>query len=142
MVEDDTLLVEEAPLLDHIQDEATNIPPQPRYQSRSSRSAVFLLSFIIFCLALGGSLAIVSTTRLLEEILCHHYYKDRQDQDGSVGENLCKVSAIQSELAYLIGILSTLEAVIGMRTRPTWWQQMLRMRSRTMRSSSIWYSCR
>ena len=115
MAEDDSLQVEEAPLLNQIQDEATNAPPHPRYQCRT-RDAISLFSFIIFCLALGGSLAIVPTTSLLEDILCHHYYKDRQDQDGSISENLCKVDAIQSELAYLRGLLSTLEAVIGMRT--------------------------
>jgi hypothetical protein len=130
--------MEDAPLLDQVHDES--IPPRASFQARSSRVAVLIFAFISFCLALGGSLAIVPTTKLLEDILCHHYYENKQKQGGNISETLCKVDAIQSKLAYLRGLLSTLEAVIGTSSSSHCAAEMLMMHPRTMCRSSLWYS--
>jgi PCFT/HCP family folate transporter-like MFS transporter 1/3 len=130
--------MEEAPLLDQVHDES--IPPRPSFQARSSRVAILIFAFIIFCLALGGSLAIVPTTKLLEDILCYHYYENKQKKGGNISETLCKVDAIQSELAYLRGLLSTLEAVIGTSSSSHCTTKMLMMHLRTMCRSSLRYS--
>jgi len=56
-------------------------------------------------------LMVVPTTRILEDIICHHYY----DVQGlsEIDEKLCKIDEIQSQLAYLNGLISMLEAVFG-----------------------------
>lgn len=137
-VEDNAIQMEAAPLLEQRQENPAVPPRRLIYQVPSSRIAVFFLAFIIFCLALAGSLTIVPTTRLLEDILCHHHYKNNQDHDGEIDESLCKIDPIQSELAYFKGFLSTLEAIIGMYTFTNSNTRMSTNACRTGCRSSLW----
>jgi hypothetical protein len=55
---------------------------------------------------------IVPMTRILEDVICHRHY-DPQGQGGSIDERICKINMIQSELAYLNGLVSVVEAIVG-----------------------------
>ena len=89
-------------------------PRRTWWQTNSPRIIVALLALDIFCLSMAGSLSIVPITRILEDILCHLYYDKHSGQNGDIDESLCKIDAIQSELAYLLGLNSMVEAVVGM----------------------------
>ncbi|RFU29458.1 hypothetical protein B7463_g6868, partial [Scytalidium lignicola] len=52
----------------------------------------------------------VPITRILEDIICRRYY----DLPHEIDEKLCKIDVIQSQLAYINGTLSTLEAAVGL----------------------------
>jgi MFS transporter, PCFT/HCP family, solute carrier family 46 (folate transporter), member 1 len=113
MAADPNMPTEASPLLEERRETSRPSSRAP-FQARTPRSIVLLLSLNILCLATGGSLLIVPVTRILEDILCHGYYDGLHGQDDSIDERLCKIDAIQSELAYLNGILSMIEATIGM----------------------------
>jgi len=113
MAADPNMLTEASPLLEERR-ETSNSSSRTPFLARTPRSIVLLLSLNILCLATGGSLSIVPVTRILEGILCHGYYDGLREQDGSIDERLCKIDEIQSKLAYLNGILSMIEAIIGM----------------------------
>jgi PCFT/HCP family folate transporter-like MFS transporter 1/3 len=85
------------------------------FQARSPRTIVLLLCLNIFCLSAAGSIATVPITRILEDILCRRHHDGLQGRasDGGVDERLCKADVIQSELAYLLGAMSTVEAITG-----------------------------
>jgi PCFT/HCP family folate transporter-like MFS transporter 1/3 len=88
-------------------------PPPSKYwfQVQRPRTIAILLSLLIFILCIAASLLTVPTTRILEDALCHIHY----DVEGTadIDEKLCKDDAIQSQLAYLNGLVSMLEAVVG-----------------------------
>jgi hypothetical protein len=91
------------------------------FQASRPRTIVFLLCLNIFCLNIfclsaAGSIATVPITRILEDIPCrrHHDGLRGRASDGSVDERLCKADVIQSELAYLLGAMSTVEAITGL----------------------------
>ncbi len=86
------------------------------FQARSPRAIVLLLSIAVFFISAGSTFANVPIMRILEDNICRRYYGDvllRRDSPPPIDEKLCKIDEIQSELAYLIGLLLTLEAVIG-----------------------------
>ncbi|KAN0099811.1 MFS general substrate transporter [Hyaloscypha variabilis] len=89
-------------------------PPPSKYwfQVQRPRTIAILLSLLIFILCIAASLLTVPTTRILEDALCHIHY----DVEGTadIDEKLCKDDAIQSQLAYLNGLVSMLEAVVGL----------------------------
>jgi hypothetical protein len=71
---------------------------------------------MVFGLSFSGSLGEVPVTRLIEDNLCRRYYSSRLDDkmlESDIDEGLCKIDAIQSQLAYLNGWLPMIEAVIG-----------------------------
>jgi hypothetical protein len=104
---------EASPLLQTTQ-ETPKPAPKWSFQVQAPRHIVLLLALLILSLATGGALMTVPTTRILEDILCHRYYGDLQGRNGSIDEKLCKVDDIQSDLAYLNGLISALEATVGM----------------------------
>jgi PCFT/HCP family folate transporter-like MFS transporter 1/3 len=81
----------------------------------SPRKVGLLLATVIFFITVGTFLSVVPITRLLEDSICRRYYHDdRSRHRKPIDENMCKVGEIQSELAYILGILSMLEAIPGM----------------------------
>lgn len=88
-------------------------PPRAKYwyQVERPRTIVILISVLIFILATSGQVMTVPQTRLLESALCSQYY-DVQGQK-EIDEKLCKIDEIQSQLAYLNGLISMLEAIFG-----------------------------
>ncbi|KAK0645422.1 major facilitator superfamily domain-containing protein [Cercophora newfieldiana] len=87
-----------------------NLPacPSPR-----PSVVILLVAFIIFTQSTSGALAAVPLTRLLEDAICRRYYSNRSDK-VPIDEGRCKVDEVQSDLAYLNGFLSALEAVVGL----------------------------
>jgi hypothetical protein len=66
---------------------------------------------------LGAFLITSPLQRLLEENICRTYYLDHYppavQPDGNVPEEFCKIDAVQEELAYLLGLITTLMVVCG-----------------------------
>jgi PCFT/HCP family folate transporter-like MFS transporter 1/3 len=93
-------------------DEDSTPPSRWRFQVQRPRTIAVLLSLLILILSTATNLMLVPTTRILEDIICHHHY-EVQGKSEVIDERLCKIDAIQSELAYLNGIISTMEAIVG-----------------------------
>ncbi|KAH7388904.1 major facilitator superfamily domain-containing protein [Cadophora sp. MPI-SDFR-AT-0126] len=95
----------------------TQQPQRPAATSRfhvtTPRNIVLLLALNILILASAGGLTVVPQTRLLEDIFCHRYYGDIKGL-SDIDESLCKIDSIQSELAYVNGLTTAVEAVVGM----------------------------
>ncbi|KAJ5279204.1 hypothetical protein N7478_004576 [Penicillium angulare] len=91
------MLDEASPLL------AVQQKPKSRWPS------VYWLCTVVFCLSASGSILNVPLTQLVENNICSRYYHQRD-----LAERNCKASEIQSKLAYLIGNLSLVEAVVGL----------------------------
>lgn len=104
---------EASPLLQQTR-ETNDIFSRWRLRVEKPRQIVVTLAIVILILACGGALMVVPQTRILEDILCHQFYGDVAGLGGEIDENLCKNDSIQSKLAYLNGILTTMEAVVGM----------------------------
>ncbi|KAJ5140651.1 hypothetical protein N7448_004059 [Penicillium atrosanguineum] len=71
--------------------------------------SIYWLSTVVFCLSTAGSILNVPLTQLIEDNICSRYA-----QQGTPTERHCKTDDIQSELAYLNGNLSLVEAVVGL----------------------------
>jgi hypothetical protein len=122
MAGDEEVAMETAPLL---QDSPPARPPNPRAkssflpQTHNPTTITLLLAFLAFILGFGSYLNAVPTTRIFEDIICHHYY-DRQEAQHRIGltdkidEGLCKVDEIQEELALIKGISVVAAALPGM----------------------------
>jgi MFS transporter, PCFT/HCP family, solute carrier family 46 (folate transporter), member 1 len=110
MASDDTMSEEATPMLGERDEDH---PPRSKYwfQVQRPRTIALLLSLLIFMLCVATSLMLVPTTRILEDAICHKHY----DVAGTaeIDEKLCKKDEIQSQLAYLNGIISMLEAIFG-----------------------------
>ena len=110
MASDDSISEEATPMLGE-RDEDHPPPSKYWFQVQRPRAIVLLLSFSIFILCTATSMMLVPTTRILEDAICHKHYDVEGQAD--IDEKLCKKDEIQSQLAYLNGIISMLEAVFG-----------------------------
>ena len=117
MARDHAFSDEAAPMLGE-RDEDHPPPSKYWFQVQRPRTIVVLLSFVVLLLSMAASLMTVPTTRILEDALCHIHY----DVEGTaeIDEKLCKDDAIQSQLAYLNGLITMLEAVVGSYFRVGW----------------------
>jgi hypothetical protein len=60
-------------------------------------------------------------TRIFEDIICRKYYDQiRSRGDEPIDEAMCKVDAIQSELAYLFAITASLNALFSVISALPW----------------------
>ncbi|KAG4434583.1 hypothetical protein IFR05_009939 [Cadophora sp. M221] len=84
-----------------------------RFHVTTPRNIVLLLALNILILASAGGLTVVPQTRLLEDILCHRFYGDIKGL-SDIDESMCKIDSIQSELAYINGLTTAVEAVVGL----------------------------
>jgi hypothetical protein len=88
-------------------------------QAHDPRMIVLIMTSVIMCAMVGSFLIMAPATRIYEDIICHHYY-DNLDSDAHIGlmteidEKLCKVDAIQEELAIVMGGESFVAAIPGM----------------------------
>ncbi|OWP06646.1 hypothetical protein B2J93_5125 [Marssonina coronariae] len=84
-----------------------------KFQVTSPRGITIIVAFAFVILGSGGTLVIVPTTRILEDVLCHRFYDTLDGRNGAIDEKLCKRDEIQSELAYLTGLIASVEAAVG-----------------------------
>lgn len=81
-------------------------------QAQKRTSIVALLAVLMFTLTTSGMLILIPIFRLMEDAVCHvHYAKGRSEP---IEERLCKVDAVQKELAYLGGVGAMINSVVGL----------------------------
>lgn len=104
------------------------------FRLRRSRMVFICVCFIVFAINCGAYLTSVPSIRIIEDIVCHHYYERTGRQElnimhseivqstnlisgvrgtGDIDERLCKVKEVQHELAMIGGILQLTQAIPG-----------------------------
>lgn len=81
-------------------------------QAQKPKTIVLLLALLMFSIVTSGMLIMMPIFRLVEDTVCHRYYK--KDPSEKIDERLCKVDGVQSELAYLGGWAALLHSVVGL----------------------------
>lgn len=81
-------------------------------QAKSTRSICFLIALFSFLLSMGGAIANVPTTRLIEDHICRSYYDGQGGPPKEIDETMCKVDEVQSRLVFLNGWLSMIEGTL------------------------------
>ncbi|KAI1131399.1 major facilitator superfamily domain-containing protein [Nemania abortiva] len=89
-------------------------------KARNPNSIVAILCLVIFVASAAGGFQSMSTTRIFEDILCRQYYDQLRSSDEPISEDMCKVDAIQSKLAYLFAILASLNAGVSVLAALPW----------------------
>lgn len=78
---------------------------------------LFLTFSLQFCTYFAKHIVEVPMIKLFEQAICNRYYNDHQDVHGlfskASDERLCKIPAIQNELAGLVGLKFTFDALPG-----------------------------
>ncbi|KFY14721.1 hypothetical protein V492_02449 [Pseudogymnoascus sp. VKM F-4246] len=103
----------------HHHEESENEPLLPGSRQRRSsapalptlhdpRLIIALLVGVMFVVNFGAYMMTMPTSRIYEDIICHHYYDDLEGSshlslDVPIDEELCKVGPVQTELATVIG---------------------------------------
>ncbi|KAI8626240.1 MFS general substrate transporter [Xylariaceae sp. FL1651] len=87
---------------------------------RRPGTIVSILCGIILVAASQGGFQNIPMTRIFEDILCRQYYDQIRSRDEPIDEEMCKVDAIQSQLAYLFAIMASLNAGISCLAALPW----------------------
>ena len=90
----------------------------PRAQEPST--IVFILCLSIFLSSASGGFQNMPMTRIFEDILCRQYYDQIHSHNEPIDEEMCKVDAIQSRLAYLFAIMNSLNAGVSVVAALPW----------------------
>lgn len=93
--------------------DVVDVPLRPRV----SRRGIASLLGLVLLVNLSMSLYQLPLNRVVERRLCREYYASRDPTgfrpDGEVDEELCKVDAVQRELAWIQGAMETAWIVGG-----------------------------
>ncbi|KAI0429899.1 major facilitator superfamily domain-containing protein [Xylaria sp. FL1042] len=81
---------------------------------------VFILCVVIFVGSASSGFQNMPMTRIFEDILCRQYYDQIHSHNEPIDEDMCKVDAIQSKLAYLFAIMSSLNAGVSVLAALPW----------------------
>lgn len=101
---------ESTPFLDpEIDEDVPEVFRRAWYQPSTPAGVVGLMTFIIFCMTLSGTICLIPLARLIEDVVCRKHY----GSPDPVDEKLCKVDEIQTQLAWLGGLYIVINAVIG-----------------------------
>jgi len=88
---------------------------------QSPNSIITILCIIIFIGCTSSGFQNMSTTRIFEDILCRQYYDKIRSREGPpINEDMCKIDAVQSELAYLFAIMNSLNAGFSVLSALPW----------------------
>lgn len=68
---------------------------------------VYVCATIEILVVLSWSISDVPSIRLIESAVCQRFY----NSEAQIAENLCKGDVVQSSVAYLLGILSSLASL-------------------------------
>jgi hypothetical protein len=79
-------------------------------QSFGTPRAVLVCAAIEFLTSLGGAIIAVPSTRLIEGAVCQRYY----GAETILAEHLCKSDGVQSDMAYLLGAMSSFSSLPGL----------------------------
>jgi hypothetical protein len=86
-------------------------------RSRSTRRATVIVLSLLALHHVGFKIMYLPLNRLIENRFCRNYYDEHDPSlvpgDGIVPENLCKVNAVQQQLAALFGTIESLHLFIG-----------------------------
>ncbi|MBE3046132.1 hypothetical protein IMZ48_27060 [Candidatus Bathyarchaeota archaeon] len=77
----------------------------------SPRGILMLATGIKFAVVLSGMMVMLPFFRVLEDAFCHRHFGDTSP--GFIEEKKCKVPEVQQDLAYLMGWLMLVTAVVG-----------------------------
>lgn len=84
---------------------------------RSSRRATAIVLALLALHHVGFKIMYLPLNRLIENRFCRSYYDEHDPSlipgDGIVPESLCKVNAVQQQLAALFGTIESLHLFIG-----------------------------
>ncbi|XDG05153.1 hypothetical protein ABKA04_004768 [Annulohypoxylon sp. FPYF3050] len=75
---------------------------------------------LIFVSSAADAFKQIPMTRIFEDILCHDYYDKTSGSDAPIDEELCKVNAIQTNLAYLLAVLESLNSGVACLVALLW----------------------
>ncbi|KAI1455176.1 MFS general substrate transporter [Annulohypoxylon moriforme] len=81
---------------------------------------ISLFFLIIFAASAADAFKQIPMTRIFEDILCHKYYDKTSDSEAPIDERLCKVNTIQSDLAYLLAVLESLNSGVACLVALLW----------------------
>ncbi|KAK3368787.1 major facilitator superfamily domain-containing protein [Podospora didyma] len=89
-------------------------PPRWLWQAKNPHTVVLILAIISFFVCSASAMVNMALTRLIEDNLCHRFYDRNEGTSRSylpIDEKDCKFDKLQSDLAYLLGATSTIEAI-------------------------------
>ncbi|KAI1174738.1 major facilitator superfamily domain-containing protein [Nemania sp. FL0916] len=89
-------------------------------QPRRPGAVMAVLCVIIFVASLTSGFQDMPLTRIFEDILCRRYYDQIRSKDEPIDEDMCKVDAVQSKLAYLFAIQAALTAAVSILAALPW----------------------
>ncbi|KAI1759273.1 MFS general substrate transporter [Hypoxylon sp. FL1150] len=88
-------------------------------KAHSKRTIIALLCLITFVVSSADGFTSIPAVRLLEDIICRQHYGLRES-GNPVDEKLCKDDAVQSKVAFIMAIQSSLEAAVGLLAAFPW----------------------
>jgi hypothetical protein len=88
-------------------------------KAHSPGVVVGLMSMVVFVIMFGAFLILVPLNRILEDIICHHFYDNIKGEghiglSGKIDEKYCKGNEVQGELATILGVQDMVESIPGM----------------------------
>lgn len=96
--------------------------PDSAALTRRTRVFTLLPAVLLFLSELAELLLVAPRIRLLEASICRLHYAEHDpsllNQDGSVDEALCKITPVQTRLAYIRGWQVFWEAIPGIPSPP------------------------
>ena len=98
----------------------TSSANEPVPKVRSGTAIINLLCAVLFIAASANGFATVPLTRIVEDVVCRQYYGQEQSLEEPIDEKLCKLEAIQSEVAFLFAITGMCEALVGFLAAFPW----------------------
>lgn len=88
-----------------------------RHLVRRQYTTIFLCALAVVFIDMGCFLTSAPQLRLFESIVCRDYYKGRGsgpvDPHGDIPEHLCKINAVQDEVAFLDGYQMLFDNIPG-----------------------------
>jgi hypothetical protein len=71
---------------------------------------VYTCALVEFLTTLGSSICVVPSTRMIESAVCQRFYESKIP----LAEQLCKTDGVQSDMAYLMGAMSSFGFLPGL----------------------------
>lgn len=89
-------------------------------QTHSPTIVLLLLSVMIFVIMVSTNFLVIPQQRIYEDIICRRYYDGLNTTQGhislseSIDEKMCKLDAMQQELATVTGVSQSLDCIPGL----------------------------